>query len=120
MILLTMSEARPRDEARRQEDRRGKEWAGKVTEGVRESSCFMQLWNDAMLDPRKEPVPIFQLAYALVLDKPIILVVPHGAHVPENIKRVARALEYFDYGDLESLHAATLRAFKAVGVEPQH
>ena len=97
-----------------------KTWAGKVTQGVRESSCFMQLWNDAMLDPAREPIPIFQLAYAMVLDKPIILVVPHGAKVPENIKRVARALEYFDYGDTASLQAATLRAFKAVGVEPRH
>ena len=96
-----------------------KRWAGKVTKGVQESTCFMQLWNDAMLDPRKEPGPIFQLAYAMILDKPIILVVPYGAHVPENIKRVARALEYFDHGNTESLHAATLRAFKAVGVEPR-
>lgn len=95
-------------------------WAVKVTEGVADSSCFMQLWNDVMLDLSKDPGPIFQLAYALALDKPIILVVPHGSHVPENIQRVARALEYFDYGDTKSLEAATLRAFKVLGIEPQH
>ena len=95
-------------------------WAGKVTRGQRDSSVFMSLWNDAMLDPSKEPVPIFQLGYAMILDKPIVIVAPHGSRIPENVKRAARAVEYFDHGNMESLHAATLRAFKAAGLEVQH
>jgi hypothetical protein len=97
-----------------------KRWASRVTRGQRDAAMFMSLWSDAMLDPAKEPIPVFQLGYAMILDKPIVIVAPHGARVPENVIRAALAVEYYDEGDDESLHAATLRAFKAVGVEPEH
>jgi hypothetical protein len=97
-----------------------KQWATKVTRGQKDSAVFMNLWSDAMLDPGKEPVPIFQLGYAMILDKPIIIVAPHGSRIPENVKRAARAVEYFDHGNTDSLHAATLRAFKAAGIEVPH
>lgn len=97
-----------------------KTWAGKVTRGQRDSSIFVSLWSDAMLDPSREPVPVMQLGYAMILDKPIVIVAPHGSRIPENVKRAARAVEYFDHGDKESLHAATLRALRAAGLEPQH
>ena len=56
----------------------------------------------------------------MLLDKPIVVLAPHGSRIPENVQRAAKAIEYFDRGDQASLHAATLRALKAVGVEAHH
>lgn len=97
-----------------------KTWATKVTRGQRESSTFLQLWSDSMLEPSKEPVPIFQLGYAMILDKPIVIVAPHGSRIPENVRRVARAVEYYDHDNEASLHAATVRALKAAGLGVKH
>ncbi len=93
-------------------------WTRQVTRGQRESAVFLDLWNDKMAtDPSSDPVPIMQLGYAMLLDKPIVVIAPHGSTIPENVTRVARAVEFFDRDNMDSLHAATLRALKAAGVE---
>jgi hypothetical protein len=101
--------------------RRLKDWTRKVTRGQRDSTVFLNLWNDKMAtDPSSEPVPVMQLGYAMLLDKPIVIIAPHGSKIPENVTRVARAVEFFDRDDTNSLHAATLRALKAAGLEVPH
>jgi hypothetical protein len=57
-----------------------KEWTRQVTRGQRESAVFMNLWSDTMArDPSGDPVPVMQLGYAMLLDKPIVIVAPHGS-----------------------------------------
>jgi hypothetical protein len=101
--------------------RRLKEWTVKVTRGQRDSAVFMNLWSDSMADdPSGDPVPVMQLGYAMLLDKPIVIVAPHGSRIPENVKRTARAVEFYDRDNEASLHAATVRALKAAGLEVPH
>jgi hypothetical protein len=68
------------------------EWAERVTTGQKDSAVFLSLWSDALLKPEDEPVPIFQLGYAMVLDKPIVIVAPEGSRIPTNVRRAARAV----------------------------
>jgi hypothetical protein len=105
----------------KKELRKLKDWTRKVTRGQRDSAVFLDLWSDVMADdPSSEPVPVMQLGYAMLLDKPIVIVAPHGSRIPENVKRAARAVEFYDRTDTSSLHAATIRAMKAAGLEVQH
>src|SRR5215831_14196823 len=86
-------------------------WARKVTEGQRASAVFCSLWSDGMRDdPGRDPIPVIQLGYAMLLDKPIVIVAPRGARVPENVKRAALAVEFYEPDDVLSVRAATLRA----------
>lgn len=98
-----------------------KTWTRQVTRGQRESAVFMNLWSDTMADdPSSDPVPVMQLGYAMLLDKPIVILAKHGSRIPENVVRAARAVEFYDAGNEASIHAATLRALKAAGMEPRH
>lgn len=98
-----------------------KDWTRQVTRGQRESAVFLDLWSDVMADdPSAQPVPVMQLGYAMLLDKPIVIVAPHGSRIPDNVKRVARTIEFYDRGNDASLHAATIRAMKAAGLEVPH
>ena len=101
---------------KRSDVKRLQAWATKATTGVADSAVFMSLWNDTMNAPAKEPEAVLQLAYALILDKPIVIVAQHGATIPPKVRRIADALEFYDRGDEASLRAATLRALAAVGL----
>lgn len=96
-------------------------WTQKVTRGQRDSAVFMNLWADSMAtDPSSDPVPVMQLGYAMLLDKPIVILAPHGSVIPENVKRAARVVEFYDRDSTDSMHAATVRALKAAGLEVKH
>jgi hypothetical protein len=91
-----------------------KTYARRVTRGQRDSSVFLQIWNDKIrTDPGSAPEVLVQLGYSLVLDKPIVVIAPHDAYVPDSLRRAACAVERFDPEDTESMKAATLRALKA-------
>ena len=95
-------------------------WARKATVGVRESATFMSLWNEKMMtDPLSDPQVIVQIGLAMLLDKPIIIVAPQGARIPENVKRVARSLKYYVPGDMPGLEAATRAALQEAGIFPE-
>lgn len=65
-----------------------KDWTRRVTKGQRESAVFLNLWSDTMAtDPSRDPVPVMQLGYAMLLDKPIVIIAPHGSRIPENAPR---------------------------------
>jgi hypothetical protein len=88
-----------------------REYARRVTRGQRESHLYLQIWNDQIRnDPGSAPEVLFQLGYALALDRPIIVIAPHGSYVPDNLRRVACAVEFFEPHDERSLHEATARA----------
>jgi hypothetical protein len=98
-----------------------KRWTEQVTKGQRDSAVFMSLWSDTMREkPWDDPVPVMQLGYAMLLDKPIVIVAPLGSRIPENVQRAARAVEFYHRDDMDSMHAATLRALAAAGLPVPH
>lgn len=55
---------------------------------------------------------LLQFALSMVLDKPIFLLVPNGIVVPENVRKVAVAIEFCDFNDKASMHVAMDRLMK--------
>lgn len=73
-------------------------------DGIEQSKVFISLFSKNL---RSDPIPIIQLGYAIMLDKPIYLIVLDGEKVPENIKRVAMHIEYIkDRNDKNELKNA--------------
>jgi hypothetical protein len=71
-------------------------------------------------NPGREWQMILQLGSAVLLDKPILVIAPRGARIPDNARRVAHAVEFYEPDDQASLHAATLRALAAAGLPVLH
>lgn len=93
-------------------------WAKTATRGLPESSIFLQLFNEKFRsDPLSEPAAVIQLGLAVLLDKPILLLVPKGARLPANLRRLATAIEEFDPTDNGSIFEATKRLLKAQDLE---
>lgn len=80
-------------------------------ERIEQSAVFLSIFTE---NYEKDAKAILEFGLAIVLDKPIYMVVPEGTKVPENVKRVARGIEYYNRDDTESLHAATKRLLKGV------
>jgi hypothetical protein len=80
-------------------------------EKINESAAFISLFNEKMAD---EPLPCLQLGLAMLLDKPIYLLVPEGDVLPENLKKVAVRIEYYkrDLNDMTSFQEAGKRLLK--------
>lgn len=93
-------------------------WTKRVVAGQAESACFLQLFSPDMREhPEDDPIPIMQLGYAMVLDKPILIVAVEGTAVPKNIRRAATAVEFYPAGDMDAMKTATLRALRAGGID---
>lgn len=77
-----------------------KHWAQKTLDRnlgpMKGSSIFLALSPEKMKD---DPTPIFQFGLALLLDKPIIILVPEGEPVPKNVQKVALEIVTFKNGD---------------------
>lgn len=59
-------------------------------EGITGSSVFMQLFTPAMVnDPFSDALPLFQLGAAIMLDKPLIVLVDANDQIPERLRRAA-------------------------------
>jgi hypothetical protein len=56
---------------------------------------------------------LLQFAVAMMMDKPIFLLVPEGVTVPANVLKVAGGIERFDPKDKASMTAATERLMRA-------
>lgn len=57
----------------------------------------------------KDPIAVLQFGLAVCLDKPIVLLVPNGVEIPENVRKVATAIEFYVAGDRKSMEDATAR-----------
>jgi hypothetical protein len=92
----------------REIDQRLKDAAKRSFEGIQEAATFLALFSD---DMREDPICLMQMGLAVYLNKPIVLLVPEGVEVPENLLMMARKIEYFrrDPEDMTSLEAATNR-----------
>jgi len=81
-----------------------KEIAEENYKAIAGSTVFIQLHNKKMTE---EPIPLMQLGLAIMLDKPIGLMVQEGEQLPEKLKKVADAITYFDKADGGSVKKAT-------------
>ena len=88
-------------------------WAQGAVKGMKDSAMFMQIFT---ADISKDPTPALQLGYAMMLDKPIVIVAPRGTPIPENIKKAARAIAFFDQNDAESVSVAVIEVLKEAGL----
>lgn len=52
---------------------------------------------------------LLQLSLAMMLDKPIYLLVPEGVKVPEHVKKIASAIEFYQRGNRPSMDAGLSR-----------
>lgn len=74
---------------------------------VEGSSIFTGIFSS---DYVKDPLCILQLGTAILLDKPIALLVVNGTKVPEHIKKIAQHIEYLpDNHSKEQFEQATKR-----------
>lgn len=86
-----------------------REAAERTFEKLTDSQCFVALFSEAY---QRDPVALLQLGMAVVLDKPILLLVKQGVHIPENVRRLARAIEEYNTPDDAAL--ATERLIKRI------
>lgn len=52
---------------------------------------------------------LLQFSIAIMLDKPIFLLVPDSVRIPEKVKRVVDGIEFYKYGDEDSAHKASTK-----------
>lgn len=82
----------------------GEAWKAMVersVDGVADSSTFVAIFTKNYV---KDAKAILQLGIAVVMNKPIFLIVPKSfePQVCDNVKRLARAIEYVDDFDSET------------------
>lgn len=96
-------------------------WAKKVTEGIDDSAIFMQLYkplkspDEALEDPQY----LLQLGYAIMLDKPIVLVASHKQTVPEKLRNVADVIGRYEENNMDSIEEAVQGAIGKIDPEKQ-
>jgi hypothetical protein len=75
---------------------------------IKDSKIFLTLFNEAMY---QDPICLMQMGLAVYLNKPVLLLVPEGAELPENLLMLAKKIEYFkrDPKDMASFNAAAQR-----------
>lgn len=61
-------------------------------EGIGGSASFVSLYSDAMKDFVDEPWPAIQLTIALLMEKPIVLLVRPDQHPPAKLVAIADAV----------------------------
>jgi len=72
---------------------------------VESSAIFVPLFTKAY---SRDPRALMELGMALVLDKPIYLLVQRDTKLPENLRRLACGIEYFTAEDDVDLAATRL------------
>lgn len=69
-----------------------------------DSAICLSLFTE---DYKKGLDSMLQFAVAIMLDKPIFLLVKKGTAVPEKVKKLADGIEFFDEHDKKSLETAS-------------
>ncbi len=64
-------------------------------------------------DYKKGIDSLLQFAVAIMMDKPIFLLAPQGVKIPENVKKVAIAIEFYEPNDKEYMKAAAMKLVTA-------
>lgn len=85
-----------------------KEWLNKASEDLvpklKGSAIYAGIVGDAFL---KDPACALQLGYAILLDKPIILIVDKKTKIPESLVKVAQVIERVDLNNEADMKRAT-------------
>jgi hypothetical protein len=82
---------------------------------MRDSSVFLAIMSDNF---ERDALAVMQFGLAVLIDKPIHLLLRKGTVLNENVRRLARSYEYFDPAVPGSLEAATAKLMAAAGVTP--
>ena len=76
------------------------------------SQAFLSLFNKKMAD---DPIPAMQLGIAILLEKPIYLLVKNGEEIPDKMRKIADRIEYYE--SEEDLEQAINNLFKEANNE---
>jgi hypothetical protein len=78
--------------------------------GIEGSHVFASLVTQSYLD---SPECALQVGLAVMLDKPICLIVDKGRKIPANLIKIAKIIEYADFKNAKDLEraAATVQKF---------
>lgn len=88
-------------------DKEAKEWMDRVAKDLKpriEGSNIVALVTSTCLG---EPHFAMQIGYAILLDKPIILLVDKTTKIPESLVRAAKRIERVDMSDKKDLERAS-------------
>lgn len=83
----------------------------RVTKGVRNSHVYCALFSPSF---KESPLCALQLGLAILLDKPIALIVYPDAVVPEHLKKIAVAIEYVGPGGIKESEEKLTAVLKAL------
>jgi hypothetical protein len=84
-------------------------WIENMARGMDESAICFTIFTK---DYAKGIDSLLQFAVSIMLDKPIFLLVPMGVHVPELVKKVAVAIEFYETDNRASMEAATMKLLR--------
>lgn len=73
---------------------------------IEQSGAFLSILSG---NYKSDPKAVLEFGIAVLLDKPIYLLIPEGTPIAENVKRLARGVAFFKKEDPDSLKAATER-----------
>lgn len=82
------------------------EYVKQIAEGMSKSAVCLSLFTE---NYKHGTDSLLQFALAMMLDKPIFLLVPEGVGIPNNVRKVAEGIEFYKEGDMKSMHDATKR-----------
>jgi hypothetical protein len=86
----------------------------RLQEMIADSRVFLTLFSDGY---KKDPTALVQLMFAVMMEKPVYMLVPVGTHVPRGLRRLADGIEEYDPAQIESLERATARLIEKTGLE---
>ena len=82
-------------------------------EKMKGSGTFISLFTHHY---EKDPACLMQLSLAILMDKPMLFLVPNGQVLPEKLKKIADDWEYYDPKERDSIHEATMKMLNRKGV----
>lgn len=80
---------------------------------IQDSAIFLALFTN---NYEKDALAVLQFGLAVLLGKPIILVMPRGTKLPENVRRLAKGIG--EYDSIEDAALVTRRLLEEANVVP--
>ncbi len=76
---------------------------------IEESEGFLSLLTTSY---KESPQCALELGIAVILDKPILLLVPDDVEIPNNLLKIAKGVQRFKTDDMEDMKRATNELMK--------
>jgi hypothetical protein len=92
------------DEERDEANQWAREAVDRNLQPMKDSSVFASILSG---DLTKEPLCALQLGLAILLDKPIILIVDHAVKLPKHLVKIAEVIERVDIKDPATVERAS-------------